>query len=180
MIRTAALLALILPAAAHAQSGSVTLDPSGGEIASDYAHYADRDAVAEATTVRVLAVVIERVPPSKPNGSGWDVATGPDLEVEIVTTEGYGHARSDGPVVQDVGGDRLPVYLLVRGPRVLVDQEMVVRVFDHDRTGSDLMFRTEAFSAAEAQRAGLTSVPLKTWTGHNVGCIHFDFGDAGE
>ncbi len=145
-------------------------------MASDYAHYADPADISGAATARILSVVIDRVPPSKPNGRGWDVATGPDLEVQIMTTEGYEYARSDGPLVQDVSGGRLPLHLAVEGPEVAVDQPLVVRVFDHDRTGSDLMFRTETFSAADAQAGESISVPLQTWTGHVVGRVYFDFG----
>ena len=44
------------------------------------------------------------------------------------------------------------------------------------RTETFSMFRTETFSAADAQAEGTTSVPLRTWTGHVVGRVHFDFG----
>lgn len=176
MRRPLLLAVLVLSPSVSAQTGRVSLDESEGEMASDHAHYADPADVSAAATARVLSVVIDRVPPSKPNGRGWDVATGPDLEVQVMTTDGYEYARSDGPLVQDVTGERLPVHLVVEGPEVAVDQQLVVRVFDHDRTGSDLMFRTETFSAAGAQARGGIWAPLRTWTGHVVGRVYFDFG----
>ena len=168
---------LFLAFVAAAASGVITLDESGGEYASDLAFYTEPETIRDAETARLVLIELNRVPESKPSGRGWDVMTGPDLELRLLTGDGFEFATSDGPLLSNVEANDLPVSFAVDGREVSVDETFVLRVFDHDRTGEDLMFRSERFAAAEAQSEGVVATPIRTWTGHEVGTAYFAFAD---
>ncbi|HEX8298201.1 MAG TPA: hypothetical protein VF594_03500, partial [Rubricoccaceae bacterium] len=147
-----ALVSLLLTAVLP---GSITRDTSEGEAAADLAEYADRGEIRRAERAAVAYIVLTDVPFTPPSGTrAWDLASGPDLEVDLQTSRGASAARSRGSVADDVGTDSLPVWLSVEADARAVRETYVLTVSDWDATGSDHMFRTEPFSAEPARRAG--------------------------
>ena len=171
MLRLAliSLLTVVLP-------GSITGDTSEGEAAADLVEFANRGEIRRAEQAAVAYVVLNDIPFTPPSRTrAWDLASGPDLEVDIQTGRGASAARSRGSVADDVGTDGLPVWLSVEADPRAVRETYMLTVSDWDATGSDHMFRTEPFSAEPARRAGRSSVPLRSWRGEEVGTVYFSF-----
>ena len=169
LLPLAALLAL--------PTGGITLDPSGGEGRSDLAFYSSPEVIDGAETARLAYVELLDVPWTRDGGTRkWDLMTGPDLALTVRSADGYEFAQSTGAAVWNVEQGDFPLEFAVNGtPLIDVGAPLVLYVSDYDRTGSDLMFRTAPFSAADAQETGTIAAPLLTWTGTRIGTAFFEF-----
>ena len=176
MTRALLLAALLLPA--NLSTGLIELDPSGGEGRSDLAYYSAPDVIREAETARLAYVELLDVPWTRDGGTRkWDLMTGPDLALTVRTSDGYEYAESRGPAASDVRRGDFPLEFAVSGVEGFAptDAPLVLYVSDYDRTGSDLMFRTAPFSAADAQANGTIAAPIRTWTETRIGTAFFEF-----
>ena len=169
------------PDGAALPSGTITLDPSEGEGFSDLAYHTSAGVVRAAREARLAYLVLDDVPWARDGGTRkWDLATGPDLELVVRGPDGREVAESRGPAAADVAPGDFPLaFEVTGGPAVPVGARLALYVSDHDRTGSDLMFRTAPFTAASARRAGRVTVPVRTWTGTRVGTAYFEFAGWG-
>ena len=176
MIRPLALVLLWGSAPGVGAPGVISRDTSNGEGASDLAYYAVPAEIRRAEQAMITHIVLTEVPFTPPSGTrAWDLASGPDLELDVQTGQGASAARSRGSAADDVGADELPVWFDVEADPRGVRETYVLSVSDWDATGSDHMFRTEPFSAEAARRAGRSTVALRSWTGEEIGTVYFAF-----
>lgn len=176
MAALAALVLLASPATAQ-----VRLDPSGGEAAADLAEVADPDAIRSARRAFVSYIHLSAIPFVREGGDRkWDVSTGPDFLLVVRDTQGNTIAETRLPVVEDVRTDDLPLPFKLGAQVSDFERAYALAVYDHDDwTSNELMFETQTFVAADAQREGRTHLDLLSRGGNVIGAVHFHF-EGGE
>lgn len=89
-------------------------------------------------------------------------------------------ARSTQPVVSDVGPGSLPLWFTLEAQVADLERVYILSVYDHDEwSANELMFETQPFAAADAQRDGRLHRGLLSHGGQPIGSVHFRF-DASE
>lgn len=85
------------------------------------------------------AVTLLGVPPSKPDGSAWDLSGAADPKV-VIRSDG-GTVLYDGGVVENAVPSRYPLPWAVSGVRAGMEDVLWVEVYDDDLAEDDLVAR---------------------------------------